>query len=327
MSKIKLTLVSMLVVGMLLLSSCSQADTAANTEKLKVVATTTIVADVVDNIGGDLIELSILMPVGTSPHGFEPSPQDVAKVADADLVFANGAGLEEFLDNLLESADATDKVVQVSNGIELIEKGTSHDHDDEDAAAEEHEGEDSESGEHEHEHNVDPHTWIDPNNVMVWVNNISEALVEYDPQNADSYKANAETYLSVLTDLDEWVREQVSTVPEDNRKIVTDHSLFSYFNRSYGFEQVGAVVPGYSSMAEPTAQELAQLEDAITELGVKAVFVGNTVNPSLSERVAEDTGTKLVFIYTGSLSDADGSAATYEDYIRYNVSSIVDALK
>ena len=325
MSRIKLTLVSLLVAGMLLLTSCSQPDAAVDAEKLKVVATTTIVADVVDNIGGDLIELSILMPVGTSPHSFEPSPQDVAKVADADVVFANGAGLEAFLDNLLESADATDKIVHISDDVNFIEAGIGHSDDDEEAEAGEHVEEEAE--ENNHEHNVDPHTWIDPNNVMVWVNNITEVLVEYDPQNADSYQENADAYLSELTDLDTWIREQVSTVPEADRKIVTDHALFGYFNRSYGFEQVGAVVPGYSSMAEPTAQELAQLEDAITELGVKAVFVGNTVNPSLSERVAEDTGTKLVFIYTGSLSDADGPAATYEDYIRYNVNSIVDALK
>ncbi len=325
MSKVKLTLVSILVVGMLLLTACSQPDAETGAEKLKVVATTTIVADVVDNVGGDLIELSTLLPVGTDPHSFEPSPQDIAKVADADVVFANGAGLEAFLDNLLESADATGKIVEVSDGIEFIEAGADQHHDDEDAEAGEHVDEDSEEG--GHEHSVDPHTWIDPNNVMVWVNNISEALVERDPHNADSYQKNADAYLSVLTDMDAWIREQVSMIPESNRKIVTDHALFGYFIRSYGFEQVGAVVPGYSSMAEPTAKELAQLEDAINALEIKAVFVGNTVNASLSERVTEDTGTTLVFIYTGSLSDADGPAATYEDYIRYNVNSIVDALK
>ncbi|HIE57944.1 MAG TPA: zinc ABC transporter substrate-binding protein, partial [Anaerolineales bacterium] len=128
-------------------------------------------------------------------------------------------------------------------------------------------------------------------------------------------------------ELDTWIRQQVANIPPENRKLVTDHVLFGYFADEYGFKQIGALIPGYSTLAEPSAQELAAIEDAIREYNVPAVFVGNTVNPALGGQVAEDTGIKLVTIYTGSLSDENGDAPTYLDYIRYNVTAFVNALK
>lgn len=269
-------------------------------EKLKVVATTSIVADVVQNVGSDRIELTTLMPLGTDPHSFEPTPRDIVAVSDAHVVFANGAGLEEFLDPLLESAGATEKAVHVSHGIGLAE--------------------------HEHQDGTDPHTWTDPNNVMMWTHNIERALSALDPSNAATYQANAEAYEAALKELDAWVREQVASIPAAERQIVTDHQTLAYFADRYGFTQVGAIVPGYSTLAEPSAKELAELEDAIRDLGVKAVFVGNTVNPSLAQRVAEDSGTQLVFFYTGSLTAKGGDADNYIAYMRYNVNAIVSAL-
>lgn len=284
-------------------------------EKLQVIATTSIVADVVKNVGGEQIELRRLLPLGVDPHAFEPTPQDVVAVSDAHVVFANGAGLEEFLEPLLESAGAAEKAVHVSHGIELYEFEGEHKEE-----GEEHEGE------HDH-HGADPHTWTDPNNVMVWVHNVERALSALDPDHAEIYKANAEAYAATLQELDAWVREQVAQIPEAERKIVTDHLLFAYFAKRYGFTQVGAIVPGYTTLSEPSARELAELEDAMRELGVKAVFVGHTVNPSLAQRVAEDAGVQLVFIYTGSLTEKGGEADNYVDYVRYNVNAIVNALK
>ena len=295
----------------------SQPQAADTQSKLAVVATTTIVGDVVAQVGGEFIDLTILLPVGASPHSFEPSPQDIAAVADAGLVFANGAGLEAFLDTLIESAGSADKVVPVSQDVEL----RSFTADEKDVDEHEDEGE-------EHDHaGSDPHTWTDPNNVMLWVESIRSALAQADPSHADGYAANAAAYTARLQDLDTWIREQVAQVPAENRKLVTDHTLLGYFADEYGFTQVGALISGYSDLAQPSAQELAQIEDAIHSLSVKAVFVGNTVNPALSERVAQDTGVQLVFFYTGSLSEPDGDAPTYLDYMRYNVSVIVDALK
>lgn len=323
-----LLILSVFLFTVMLLAACSQeSDTPAAEqddigEKLKVVATTTIVGDVVAQVGGDDIDLSVLLPAGTDPHSFTPTPQDVAKVEQADVIFANGAGLEVFLDDLIQSAGASDNVVHVSEGIDLLTFG-SHEHEHE---GEEHEGEEHEGEEHEHE-GGDLHTWVDPNNVMVWVQNIEQRLSDADPANAAAYATNAAAYTAELRSLDAWIREQVGLISAANRKLVTDHMLFGYFAEEYGVEQVGALIPGYSTLAEPSAQELARIEDAIRELGVKAVFVGNTVNPALAERVAKDTGTQLVFVYSGSLSGPDGEAPSYLEYMRYNVNAFVDALK
>ena len=307
---------------------------ATDTGKLKVVATTTIVGDVVSEIGGDLIDLTVLLPVGTDPHGFDPTPQDVAKLADADVIFANGLGLEEFLDSMIESAGVENKVVYVSDGIDLLRSEEHHDEDEGEEHHNEDEGEEhhdeDEGEEHHHEHNhggIDPHTWFSPLNVMVWIHNIAYALSDVDPDSAQAYAHNEEVYEAELVELDTWIREQVAQIPEDNRNLVTDHSLFTYFADEYSFTQVGALIPGYSTVSEPTAQELAQIEDAIEDLNVKAVFVGYTVNPVLGERVADDTGTELVFVYTGALSETDGAAATYLHYMRYNTTAFVNALR
>ena len=312
------------LITIFILAACSSQTEQSSTrksdsdDKLKVVATTTIVGDVASQIGGELIDLSVLLPVGTDPHSFDPTPQDIAKVVEADLVFANGAGLEEFLDSLIEGAGAKDKVIHVSEGIDFLIFEGEHEH--------EHEGEEHEGEEHHHE-GIDPHTWTNPNNVLIWVHNIEQALSEADLNNADIYTANAGKYASELESLDAWMRRLTAQVPEENRKLVTDHALFIYFADEYGFEQVGALIPGYSTLAEPTAKELADIEDAIHDLGVKAVFVGNTVNPALAERVTEDTGVVLIFVYTGSLSEPGGQASTYLEYMRYNTSAFVEALK
>ena len=300
-----------LILSTVLIAACThRAEPAVGDGKLKVVATTTIVADVVSQIGGEWIELSTLLPVGADPHGFNPTPQDIARVADAQVVFASGAGLEEFLEELIESAGAEDKLLHVSDGIDFLQFEGG-----------------AEGEEHNEHQGIDPHTWTDPNNVILWVHNIEAALIENDPENANSYKANAERYEQELVALDAWMREQVDLIPPDNRMLVSDHANFGYFARAYGFEQVGALIPGYSTMAEPSAQELAALEDAISAFNVQAIFVGNTVNPTLAERVAEDTGVQLVFVYTGSLSEAGGEVGSYIQYMEYNTGAFVEALK
>jgi len=307
-------------VGIIVIFSFSacrqQVETSAekNDRKLNVVATTTIVGDVVSQIGGDFIDLHVLLPTGTDPHSFDPTPQDIAKVSEADLVFANGAGLEAFLDPLIDSAGAADRVVRLSEGMDLLAFAG--------------EGPDHEGDESGHElAGTDPHTWTDPNNVILWVQIIERALSEKDPENAVLYQKDAQKNIANLKELDTWIRQQVAQIPVENRKLVTDHALFGYYAQAYGLEQVGALIPGYSTLAEPSAQELADIENAIKTFDVKAVFVGNTINPNLAERVADDTGIQLIFVYTGSLSELNGEADTYIDYMRYNTSAFVNALK
>ena len=312
--------ISFVFIVLFVFTACSSESTPpVDSGKQKVVATTTIAADVVRNVGGDFIELSVLLPVGTDPHSFDPTPQDIARVADADVVFANGAGLETFLDHLIESAGAQDRVVYLSDGVSMIETQTGHESEQESAG--------DENGDGHHHEGVDPHTWTSPLNVVVWCQNVEKVLSQLDPSNAEAYGTNAITYTQELEDLDLWIRKQVGQIPEGNRKIVTDHAIFGYFTETYGFQQLGALIPAFSTLAQPSAQDLAQIEDAIHETQTQAIFVGKSVNPTLADRVASDTGARLYFIYTGSLSDPGGEAGTYLDYMRYNTLAFVGGLK
>lgn len=310
--KTKFALLSLAVMVALALSACGRAPTARE-GRLKVVASTTIVGDVVAQVGGDLIELTVLFPAGADPHTFQPRPQDMVALSKAQVIILNGLNLEEALEPALES-NATGTIVHASEGIEpLAFEGKEHDH---------HEGED----EHHHE-GGDPHTWVDPNNVIVWTENIAAALAAADPQHAAAYQANAAAYAASLRDLDAWIRQQVAQVPVARRKLVTDHLLYGYFAQEYGFEQVGALVGSFSTNASPSAQELAALQDLIRAQNVPAIFVGKSVNPALAEQVAQDLGIRVVSLYTGSLSQPGSEADSYLKYMRYNVSAIVEALK
>lgn len=278
--------------------------------RLQVLATTTILGDVVKNVAGEAADVRTLLPVNADPHGFQPTPADVVLISQADLVFVNGLGLEELLLPLLAGALPAHKIVAVSEGIEPI---VAH------AAEDAHE----EAAEHDHAEGIDPHTWTDPTHVILWTQVIAAALAAADPAQAERYQANARAYEQTLRDLDAWVQEQVAQVPPAQRLLVSEHAVFAYFARRYGFTQVGTVIPGFSALAEPSAQDLAAVEDAIRQVGVRAIFVGNTVNPRLAERVAADTGIRVIPVYSGSLSAADGPASTYVAYIRYNTHAFV----
>ena len=268
---------------------------------LEVAATTSIVGDVVRAIGGDGVIVTVLLPAGADPHAFEPTPKEMASLGDVQTIFANGAGLETFLDSLLASVGVP--IVSVSDGIAFrgFAQGSE-------------------------EQGVDPHVWFDPMNVIVWTESIARQFATLDPANAEGYATRALAYEQELKDLDAWIVEAVAAIPRERRKLVSDHEAFGYFVDRYGFDDVGTVIPGLSTLAEPSAQGLAALEDAIREHGVPAIFVGVTVNPALAEQVAQDTGARIVFLYTGALSGTAGPAGTYLDLMRYDVRTIVQAL-
>ena len=287
----------------LFLSACGNVP-ATSDAGLKVVASTTILGDVVSQVGGDLIDLKILYPIGADPHTFDPRPQDIAAISEAQVVFICGLGLEESIENALAS-NTTIPAVQVSNGIDVRAL---------DIATDEH-------------GSFDPHTWTDPNNVIIWTQNIATALSQTDPANATTYQSNADAYIASLLDLDAWIRPEVAKIPPERRKLVTDHRAFGYFADEYGFEQIGALVGSFSTNASPSAQEIAALEDMIRAQDVPAIFVGKTANSTLAEQVSQDTGTKIVPIYTGSLTAPGGEADSYLAFMHYNVKAIVEALK
>jgi ABC-type Zn uptake system ZnuABC Zn-binding protein ZnuA len=280
-------------------------------ETLRVVATTSILADVVGRIGGDQIDLVSLVPVGVDPHVFEPSPADAQTLAEADVIFINGFGLETFMADLLQQAGGEAAVVSASLGITPL-AFEEEDHPEVDSVPE--------------EHDADPHTWLDPNNVIHWTENIEAALRTLDPDHAETYAANAEAYRSDLAALDAEIRDMLSAIPPQDRKLVTDHDELGYFANEYGFTVVGTVIPGSSSLAEPSAAELAALLDRVRAEDVPAVFVSSIISPSLVEAFAGDAGIAVVVLYAHSLTKPDGPAPSYLTLMRYNAEAIAAAL-
>jgi ABC-type Zn uptake system ZnuABC Zn-binding protein ZnuA len=283
-----------------------------------VMASTSIVADVVRQVGGELVQVETIVPIGADGHSYEPSPVDLARVSAAQIIFTVGVGYEEFLDRLIASSGTKAEIVALSENLPLR------------TLSEEEVGGHMHGDEHGDEHgagSVDPHTWTDPNNVKAWVEVIYAALSRLDPANADTYAARAATYQSQLDELDRWIAEQFAAIPAERRLIVSDHIIFGYMADRYGLRQLGSIIPGVSTSASPSAQELAALQDMIADYSVPAIFVGDIANKQLAEQIARDTGVRIFTVLTESLTDADGPGATYIDYMRFNVQTIVDGLR
>ncbi|MGD8621667.1 MAG: metal ABC transporter substrate-binding protein [Anaerolineales bacterium] len=284
-------------------------------EKLNVVATTNIVYDVVQNVGGELIQLEALIPRGSDPHAYEPSPGDLQTLVQADLIFINGVDLEEPLHPTFSEIANDTAIVSLSEGLTL--QAFSED---------KHEAEVADEAE-DHDHDgSDPHVWLDPLNIEIWTENASRSLSAVDPAHADQYQVNADLYRQQLQDLHSWTLEQVSEIPVEQRKLVTDHRALGYFAARYSFELIDTVIPAYSTAAEPSARELGELVDVIEAESVRAIFVGTNVNTNLADRVAQDTGIQVVPLYIGTLSSPEGPAGSYLAMMKYNVEAIVAAL-
>lgn len=331
---VQLLMISILV---LLLCACSPSSAAGTTQpsgKLQVVATYSILGDIVQNVGGDALDLEVLVEADGDAHTFEPSPADVVKLAEAELVFENGIEFEPWLDDLYESSESEAPRIVVTENIELLEFGEHHDEEGEQGEEEHHEeeeehGEEEHAEEDEHDHGeFDPHVWQDVANVISMVEVVRDALIDADPTNADTYQANAEAYLTELNELDAWVREQVATVPEDHRKLVTNHDTFSYFARAYGFQVIGTAVGGSTEGSEPSAGELAALIAEIREVNVPTIFAENIANTDIMNQIAEEAGVKIgPPLYTDALGDPGSEGETYLKLMHYNVEAIVSALQ
>ena len=279
----------------------------------RVLAAETFLADIAQNVAGDRLTVEVLIPRGVDPHSFEPTPADVRKVADATLLIVNGAGLEAFLQPLLENAGGARTIVEAAAGL---------------SPREGHTGEHPE-GEADHAHEEgDPHFWLDPNHVIKYVENIRDGLSTADPAGKDAYAANASAYIARLKELDAWIKEQVAGITEARRLLVTNHESFGYFADRYGFRVIGAVIPSVSTAASPSAQQLAQLADQIKATGAPAVFLELGANPQMAKQVAAETGMQVVTgLLTHSTTAEDGAASGYLGMMRYNVTTIVEALK
>lgn len=322
--------VAVLLLGML--AACGNQPTgdnptampAAGTEqnvsrgKIKVVATFSILGDLVQNVGGDRIELRTLVPAGGDAHTFEPSPTDSVALVDAAVIFENGLEFESWLPDLYAASQSKATRVVVTDGIDSLtiaeEQGAEHDQ------------HANEAGHGHGEH--DPHTWHDVNNVVVMVEHIRDGLAKADPADAATYQSNAASYLSQLKQLDAYVVSEVAKLPAERRKLVTTHDTFAYFARRYGFEIVGTTLGSVSTeVADPSAADLVTLVNQIKATGVPAIFAENVSSGSLTERVANEAGVKLgPLLYTDALGEPGSNGDTYLKMIRYNIDAIVTAL-
>ena len=332
---------------MLMLPELGAADLDGS--PLQVVATTSIIGDVVAQVGGDTIELTTLMEPGQDPHGYEPAARDLTAIASSDVIFVNGWNLEERLEDDLDNIGEGVPVIAISANIVPIEfGGHSDEHDDEhgdehgdehsEEAGDEHGDEHSEEAvdEHgdEHDHHnhgaFDPHVWFSIHNVEQWATNVAEILSDLDPANADVYAANAAAYIEELEELEAYVEEQLSQIPEENRFLVTNHDTFGYFAHEYGFTVLGTVIPNLSTLAEPSAADLASLITEMEEHGVCTVFTETTVSDALAQTVAGDLSScdevKVLPLYTGAIGPEGSGADSYISMFRANVDAIVEGL-
>ena len=314
------------ILSVLALAACGPATGGpSDSGPLRVVATFSVLGDMVQTVGGDQISLTVLAGPGMDSHTYSPTASDAAALAQAELVFENGLEFEGWLDDLYQASGSQAIRVAVSEGIEPLE-GDEH-AEEGDRAEDEH----ADEGEHEdaeHEHGaVDPHIWHSATNAIVMVRNIRDALISADPTHVDAYRANAEAYTSQLRDLDAWIFETVARLPVERRVLVTTHDTFGYLAERYGFQVVGTVLPTSTEGASPSAQELAALVEAIRATGVPVVFGENVAGNGLLSQVAAEAGVEVVAsLFTDALGPDGSAATTYIDMMHFNVSTIVDAL-
>jgi len=286
-------------------------------EKLQLIASTTIIGDVLSQVAGDAADIKVLMIPGQNPHSFEPVPGNIRSIEEADLIFVNGFGLEE---NLLDDIQAAAKgyIVPVSSGLTLLDFLGDTDHDESEKT-------------HEHE-NGDPHVWMDPNNVIHWVRNIAAVLAKADPNQADVYQKNKESYIAELAAIDAYIKDQVGKLPKEKRTLLLDHHMFNYFADAYGFTIIGALIPGTTDNAEPSPKDIADLVNLIRESNVSALFVGRTASDGLkklAETVIAEAGTNVMILptLTGSLTPPGSRGDTYLDFLRFNIEQIMKGLE
>lgn len=272
---------------------------------LNVVASFSILGDMVHKVAGDNVHLTTLVGPDGDAHSFEPSPDDAALLAKADIVFLNGLGFESWFARLAAASGTKAVFVATSFGVSSRKM-------DEDG-----------------ETVLDPHAWQNLANGLIYIRNIRDALIKADPAHQAEYTTNAERYMSEISALDTWTREQIQSLPRDKRKVITTHDAFGYFGAAYG---VTFMAPeGLSTDAEPGARDLARLIDEIRSKKIRALFIENMTDPRMMQTIASETGAILpqgrdAELYSDALSASDGPAPTYLDMFRNNVPKLLAAM-
>lgn len=279
---------------------------------IKVVASFSILGDIVHQIGGDHIALTTLVGPDGDAHVYEPTPADARAVGEADLLVVNGLGFESWLPRLLDASDFHGTTTTASQGIT--------------PRAFAGEGDEHEANGQDHPHVDDPHAWQDLSNGILYVKTITAALAAADPANAADYQKNGDAYAAELEALNATVKADLAALPEDRRSVVTSHDAFGYFGAAYGIDFIAP--EGVSTEAEASAADVAAIIDQIKAEDITAVFVENITNPRLIEQISSETGVKVGGeLFSDALSPADGPAPTYVRMFRNNVAQLVANLK
>jgi ABC-type Zn uptake system ZnuABC Zn-binding protein ZnuA len=279
------------------LTACQAAP--APSAGIKVIVVESFLADITRQIAGSRLKVDTLIPINVDPHAFEPTPRDISRIADSQVLVINGGGIETWLTPVLNNAPGQHLVIEASKGLSSRT-----------AAA------------------VDPHFWMDPTHVITYTQNIRDGLIQVDPAGKSTYEDNARAYIAQLKDLDSWISLQVQQIPPARRLLVTNHESLGYYADRYGFTVVGTIIPSVSSEAAPSAQEVVKLINTIRSTGSPAVFLEIGANPDLARQIASETNLRVISdLYTESITDPNGPAPTYIDMLKMDTRTIVDALK
>lgn len=303
-------------LALFLATTLVAASSGAADARLPVVASFSILGDVVANVGGERIAVTSLVGPDQDAHVFQPAPDDIKTVARAKLVVINGLGFEGWMERVVQSANYRGNIVVASDGIAVRDRVEEEGHD----------GHDEHAG-HEHHHGKnDPHAWQNPINIVVYTRNIVAALSKLDPAGAAIYQKNGDTYIAKLNELDRWAMQEFSKIPDAKRKVITSHDAFEYFGAHY---RVGFLAAqGVSTDSEPSAKEVANLIRQIRKEKIRAVFIENMSSPKLLQQISKEAGVKLGGkLYADALSPANGEAPTYLKLMRYNIEQLLAQLK
>ncbi|NLV75123.1 MAG: zinc ABC transporter substrate-binding protein [Chloroflexi bacterium] len=300
----RLALVVCIMAIVVTMSGCAGPELPPAPGRLpKVLVSEAFLADIVKQVAGDRLTVETLMPPDADSHTFVPSPKDMARLADADLIVINGAGYEEWLVRVLASESIPGTVIQASAGLQT-HGGDGHDHG-----------------------GVDPHLWLNPLNVIRYVENIRDSLSAQDSPGQAIYAANAEAYIGELRALDAEIEQTLSIIPPEHRLLVTNHESLGYFAERYGFRVIGSVIPSVSTEAAPSARQLADLVQEIRVTGVRAIFIEQGANTDLAESVAREAGIAVVAdLYTHTLVTSGDGPRSYIEMMQHNAARIAEAL-
>jgi zinc/manganese transport system substrate-binding protein len=266
-------------------------------ERVNVVASFSILGDLVKNVGGDRVNVVTLVGPNGDVHVYDPAPSDAKTIAGAKLLVINGLGLEGWLPRLLQSSGNKAPIITATKGIATLKIGS----------------------------DADPHAWQSVADAKIYVANISDALVAADPADAEVFRANAQAYLTKLDALDREVREAVAKIPPSRRKVISTHDAFGYFAAAYGIEFIAP--SGVSTESEASARDIAGIITEIKREKIPAVFLENISDPRLIRRISAETGAKVGgTLYSDSLTGEKGDAPTYIELVRHNIKALTGAL-